>query len=306
MILFVVNEASGNGRGGKTWGKVERMLTARGTPYAKISAASADDAVRRAEAFMAQTKVDALAAVGGDGTVHGLVSLALRTRTPLGLIPCGSGNDTALAFGVPNDPAIALDIVLAGVTRPSDVLMSDKADGSPEYSLISIATGLDGAVAEDVNGSRYKRWCNRIGLGRLAYIIGLLRKLATYRPQKVRVTVDGATREFADCWLAAVANLATYGGGLRICPDARPDDGRLHACVVHGCNALQLLSVFPTVLTGRHVRSRFVTMLQGSQIAVESPIPMLAYGDGEPSGRTPLRASVLPGQLLILTSSGWG
>jgi YegS/Rv2252/BmrU family lipid kinase len=304
MNLFIVNESSGNGRGGKTWRKVERMLRDRGAEYEAISAASAGDAIVRAEARLKESGVRALVAVGGDGTVHSLVPLALRTGTPLGHIPCGSGNDTALAFGIPDDPEAALENVLAGATRLSDVLVLHSEDGPPRYSLLSVATGLDGAVAEDVNRSRYKRWCNLVGLGRLAYIIGLLRMLAVYRPQAVRITVDGVSREFKRCWLAAIANLASYGGGLRICPDARPDDARLHVCVVHGCAAWQLLAVFPTVLTGRHVRSRFVTMLQGSDISVESPAPMPAFGDGEPAGRTPLKASILPRQLLILTSSG--
>lgn len=300
MILFVVNEFSGNGRGRRAWETVERRLAKQDQKYGKISADTAEDALRLAEDHLQKWTVDAIVAVGGDGTVHNLIPLALKYRVPLGLIPSGSGNDTALAFGLPKKPAAALEIVLNGNTRLSDVLLSERPDGRSEYSLISIATGLDGAVARDVNGSRYKRWCNRLGIGRLAYIIGLIRMLAVYKPQTVKITVDGTVQAFNNGWLAAVANLPSYGGGLKICPAARPDDGLLHACIVNGCSPLQLLLVFPTVLAGRHVGSRFVTMLQGKQITVEAPVPMPAYGDGEPAGHTPVRVSVRPGQLVIL------
>ena len=303
VILFVVNEKSGNGRGKQAWKAVERKLVERGIRHAKIAESTETTAIGRAEETLNRGGTTALVAVGGDGTVHSLLPLALTKRLPLGFIPSGSGNDTALAFGLPKDPVAALDIVLEGMTRTADVIVTRGPDGSARYSLISIATGLDGAVADDVNGSAYKRWCNRLGLGSLAYIIGLFRMLARYKPQTFTVTIDGTVFEFRRGWLVAVANTATYGGGLKICPEARPDDGKLHACVAHGCSAWQLLLVFPTVLTGSHVRSRFVTMLSGQEIVVEAPKPMLAYGDGEPAGRTPVRASVLPRQLPVFVSS---
>ncbi|MDB4868676.1 MAG: diacylglycerol kinase family lipid kinase [Cohnella sp.] len=118
------------------------------------------------------------------------------------------------------------------------------------------------------------------------------------------ITVDGIRQQFPKAWLTAVANLATYGGGLQICPDARYDDGLLHVCVVHECTVMQLLRVFPTVLSGSHVRSRFVTMISGREVTVESPIPLLAYGDGEPAGVTPVQAGIQTRQLLFFTTSG--
>nr|WP_255570275.1 diacylglycerol kinase family protein [Cohnella sp. CFH 77786] len=304
--MFVVNEKSGNGRGKRTWRTVERRLLEQRADYEAVAAESPAEAVHRAKARLGQGGVAALVAVGGDGTVHSLLPLALEFGLPLGLIPSGSGNDTALAFGLPEDPAAALDIALNGAARPADVIVTRRPDGGRQYSLVSVAIGLDGAVAEDVNGSRYKRWCNRLGAGSLAYIIGLLRMLAVYKPQDIAVTVDGERRVFRRGWLAAVANLATYGGGLKICPEARPDDGKLHVCVVHGCSALRLLAVFPAVLTGKHVRMEIVTMLRGTEVTVESPVPLPAYGDGEPAGHTPVRSAVLPRQLMILSATGSG
>lgn len=302
MILFVVNEKSGNGRGHKAWMELEASLKERGAAYSKIAAESAAEAVRLSEERMENGGIASVVAVGGDGTAHSLLPLALKFRLPLGLVPAGSGNDMARALGLPNTPHEALEVVLRGQTRAVDVMRTNRLGDTPHYSLTCVATGLDGAVAEDVNRSRYKRWCNRFGLGQLAYIIGLFRMLVIFKPQTITVSVDGVPRDFPQGWLAAVANTSSYGGGLKICPQASPFDGHLHVCVVNGCSVLQFMLVFPTVLTGKHVRSRFVTMLKGTQISVEAPLPLLAYGDGEPAGHTPVRASVMPNQLLILTT----
>lgn len=311
VLLFIVNEQSGNGRGRRAWATVERYLREQtpGIRYAKIAAATEQEAVREATAQTATGRVTALVAIGGDGTAHALLPLAASARLPLGIIPCGSGNDIARAFKLPRDPIAALQVILNGATRKVDLLATHAEDAhppnaaTPQLTLTCVAAGLDGEVARNVNRSRYKRWCNRLGIGSAAYIIGLLYTLIKYKPGKFTVIIDGIQYEFRHGWMAAIANLPSYGGGLRICPDASPTDGRLHACIVHSCNALQLLLVFPTVLFGRHVRSRFVTMLSGAEISVRAAMPVAGYGDGEPVGCAPLHTTVLPDQLLLLTSS---
>lgn len=302
MLLFVVNERSGNGRGAKVWKKVEAQLRIRGTDYVKIAVETQEEAVRQTAELLSEGKLKAVVAVGGDGSVHGLLPLLAGTGIPYGVIPSGSGNDTARSFGIPRDPIKALDIVLAGQTRLADVLETSAGGTRSELTLTAVAVGLDAAVAADVNGSRYKRWCNRLGVGSLAYIIGLFRSLAVFAPKAITVTVDGASRQFERGWLVAVANVPSYGGGLKICPEARPDDGKLHLCVVHDCSVWRLLLVFPTLLNGSHVRLPYVTLLSGDNIEIQTPVTWLAYGDGEPTGQTPVRAAVRPGQLVILTS----
>lgn len=302
MVLFIVNERAGNGRGGRAWRVVEQELRARGTAYEVVAEREEADAFAKTKEFLKRGGVKAVAIIGGDGTLHGLLPLLAGSGIPLGLIPAGSGNDTARAFGIPKSPAAALDIVLTGRPRPADLLSARLSTGESRLTLTALAIGLDAAVAGDVNGSRYKRWCNRLGLGSLAYLIGLVRALSRYQPRTVEVTVDGAAKTYERVWLSAVSNVANYGGGLRISPGARPDDGLLHVCVVHGCTAWQLLRVFPTILNGSHVRTRYVSVLRGAEISVSSVRPIPAYGDGEPAGEAPLDASALSGQLLFMAA----
>lgn len=306
MLLFVVNGKAGNGRGSKAWRMVEAELRRRGVGYRAIAAASAEETTAAVREALQAGDVQAVAAVGGDGTLHALLPLLAGSGIPLGLIPAGSGNDTARAFGIPRRPLAALETFLAGRTQPADLIRFGADTGEKRLALTSLAIGLDAAVVHDVNSSRYKRWCNRLGLGSLAYIVGLLRVLAKYKPRTVTVTVDGETRTFRNVWLSAVTNTSSYGGGLRINPDARPADGRLHVCVVHGCTALRLLRVFPTILNGSHVRTPYVTQLRGqvARIAGDEAIP--SVGDGEAAGQAPIAAELVPAQLLFVAAAASG
>lgn len=305
LILFVVNERSGNGRGRATWEKAEAKLRELDAPYERISTRSEEDAAERVGERMKRGDLKAVAVVGGDGTLHGLLPLLAGSGLPCGLIPSGSGNDTSRTLGIPRDPLQALEIVLAGRKRRIDLLETTDANGKRRTALTALAVGLDAAVAADVNASGYKRWCNKLGVGSLAYVIGLLRTLAKFKPRPIAVTVDGTTLRYERAWLSAVTNVSSYGGGLRISPSALPDDGLLHVCVVHRCSALRLLFVFPTLLVGRHARlKRYVALHTGREVDIRTADeePMLAFGDGEPSGSTPIRASIRPGQLDFLTS----
>ncbi|MBO9597041.1 MAG: diacylglycerol kinase family lipid kinase [Cohnella sp.] len=300
-MLFVVNENAGNGRGAKVWQQVERQLQKQGISYTAIIATDGADAYERTAAQLNRKDLKAVAVVGGDGTLHGILPLLVGTGIPIGIVPAGSGNDTSRAFHIPRDPIQALDMIVSGRTRLTDAIASTSG-GETQVTLTAIAVGMDGAVAADVNGSRYKRWCNRLGIGSLAYVIGFVRSLAKFSPGDMTITIDGTVHRFERGWLSAIANIASYGGGLRICPDARFDDGQLHVCVVHGCSLWRILLVFPTLLKGAHVKRRNVTLLKGRRATIETNGRFLAYGDGEPSGETPLQAKLLPGQLVFLTT----
>jgi YegS/Rv2252/BmrU family lipid kinase len=300
LLLFVVNEKSGNGRGHKIWTKVEAQLRKKGLAYISIATRSQEDAVIRVKEHMQHTHLKAIVIIGGDGSLHGLLPLLAGNSIPYGLIPSGSGNDTSRALGIPRHPIRALNIILAGHTRAIDLLETRTEDGAAQFTLTAVAIGLDATVAEDVNGSRYKRWCSKLRLGSLAYIIGLFRALAQFKPRSITVTMDGAAQHFQRSWLCAIANVSTYGGGLKICPKAIPDDGQLHVCIVHNCSVWRILHLFPTLLNGSHIKLPYVTILSGKSVTIHSQDRMLAYGDGEYSGQTPLTATILPRQLLFL------
>ncbi|RAP74477.1 diacylglycerol/lipid kinase family protein [Paenibacillus montanisoli] len=341
MWIFAVNEKSGGGRGKKVWRRVEAELVKRGVPYRAVMAGSPEEAdaeIRWLIAAFAEhggsaeaadslaetegagaatqprTGVKAVCVIGGDGTIHSVLPALVDSGVPLGIIPSGSGNDSARAFGVPAKPLDALARILAGHAMPVDLILLRSAKAAhgggtaaERPVLTALAVGFDAAIADAVNRSAHKTLCNLLGVGSVAYLIGLLQILLTYRQRQLTVTVDGTPHRFERGWMAAVCSVPAYGGGLRICPNASPTDGLLDVCVVHTCTPLQLLRLFPTLLSGTHTRLPYVKMLRGRPVSVaaepQAGTDALAiYGDGEPVGEAPLYAESAGHRLLLLSA----
>ena len=86
-----------------------------------------------------------------------------------------------------------------------------------------LSAGFDAAVNERANRMARPR-------GRSRYVIAVLLELARLTPHRYRVTIDRDARQ-VDAVLVTVGNTASIGGGMRLTPDARPDDGLLDVLV---------------------------------------------------------------------------
>lgn len=255
---------------------VERVFTAPGE--------AARAAVRRA----CEGGADLVVAAGGDGTLHEVVNGAVQTSAIVALLPMGTGNDFARATGLPRDPLQAADVVRTGVVAPVDLGRLGE-----EWFVNVAACGFDATVGERINrGYRHLR-------GTAAYLAAVVETLWRYRATDMKVRVDDQTVEIR-AMLCAVANGISYGGGMRIAPDARWDDGLLDVCIVRECGRAEFLLAFPKVFRGAHRDHPKVMMLRGRQVHVESRPPVPVLVDGEMCGETPARFSVLPGALRLL------
>lgn len=275
MYHVIVNKIAGNGKGLRMWKEAEKFLEKKSVTY-HVSfteyAGHAGELIENIE----ENVVHAVVVIGGDGTIHEVVSKLVHKKVALGIVPAGSGNDLARSLGVPFDVEGALFRILKGSYQLIDV----PKVGEEHY--ISIAgLGFDGKVAEVTNRSRAKRLLNKLGLGGLSYVLNIFRVLFTYQPSDVSVAVDGRLYKFQDVWLIAVANLPYYGGGIMICPDACGNDGALDICVVSGIGRWELLFVFPLAFKGKHIKHRNVKMLRGSSIQVSTSSSMIMQCDGE-------------------------
>ena len=243
-------------------------------------------------------EADALLVVGGDGTVAQALPHAVRRGVPVGLIPSGTGNDLARVLGIPrHDPVAAAGIVSAGRTRRFDLgAIRTEADGRETLFGTVAAIGFDALVSERANRMR---WPN----GKLRYVFATFAELTHVAARRLRFEVDGEVFERAVA-LASIGNTSSYGGGMRICPEADPDDGLLELTVVEHSSRLRLLRFFPTVFKGAHLRLPEVTTYRGASISVQcvdssGPQP-LVYADGERVGTLPCAVSARPGALRFI------
>ena len=299
-VGVIVNAAAGARDVLATGRRVHQLLAAAGHTVTDLSAPTLAQATDRARAA-ATADLTGLVVVGGDGAVHLGLNVVAGTPLPLGIVPAGTGNDIARALDVPSnvDHAVA-DIVAALGTRPRplDAVRVGRPDAvAYEWYLAVLSCGLDAAV--NLTANTY-RWPS----GHLKYLRAILTELPRFRPYGYRVTLDDEVWESAGT-LVAIANTAWIGGGLKIAPDADPEDGLLDVVVAGPFSRTGTAGIFPKLYQGTHVdhprisvfRSRTVTI---EPVAALGPHPPVAFADGERIGPLPLRVEVVPGALNVL------
>jgi diacylglycerol kinase (ATP) len=288
-IALLVNPTSGKGRGARLLTPVGDRLRSAGVQVDVIVGRDADEAFDLVRSVVAaDPSVGGVVAVGGDGLVNLAVQVVAGTAVPLGIIPAGTGNDVARALGIPrDDPVAAADLVLTGATRAVDL---GRADG--RWFAGVLGSGFDSMVNERANRMSWPT-------GRSRYNLAILAELRVFRPVPFVLELDGDRWE-TEAMLVAVGNGSSYGGGMRVCPDARLDDGLLDVTVLGPISKPEFLRVFPSVYKGTHVHHRAVTVRRARTVVLSSP-GVTAYADGERVAALPVRCDAVPAALNVFT-----
>ncbi|WP_067171498.1 diacylglycerol kinase family protein [Microtetraspora niveoalba] len=301
-LVVLVNPAARGGRAGRVAGPVVRRLREGGRDVRVIVGASAEDALHRARTAVA-LGADALVAVGGDGLVHLAVQAVAGTGVPLGIVPAGTGNDIADALGVPRDPLAAAAVAVGDESSGTVIRAVDAAriagEGGDRWFAGVVACGFDSRVNERANGITWPP-------GMAKYLVALVQELRAFTPIPFRIVLEreGDTEVVErEAMLVAVANTRSYGAGMRVCPDARPDDGLLDVLVLGAVPKGEFLRTFPKVYRGGHVGHPAVTIRRAARVTLEAAdqgAGVVAYADGERVGPVPVTCSVEPGALRVL------
>jgi YegS/Rv2252/BmrU family lipid kinase len=222
----------------------------------------------RAEARAAAGTGETVAALGGDGLLGAVAAVVCRGPSALAILPGGRGNDLARVLGIPTDPPAAARIAVEGDERMIDVA---NVDGRPYLGIASF--GFDSDANRIANETRIVR-------GKLVYVYAALRALASWKPSRFSVTVDGELHEFSG-HSVAIANSRAYGGGMFIAPDAELDDGLLDVVMLRSTSKLRLLRSLPKVFKGTHVAEPNVEVRRGAVVEVAADRPFDVYADGD-------------------------
>jgi diacylglycerol kinase (ATP) len=211
----------------------------------------------------------------------------------LGAVPLGSGNDWARARGIPADPEAAAQVVAAGRTAWQDVGRLDFPAAGSHCHFINVAgAGLDAYVLERLPGGVPRR---------LAYLVGVLRSLAGFSPPWFSLQADDAYSEAR--LLLALVGLGPYcGGGMRLTPQARFDDGRLELLTVDPLSLPADLLRLRRIFDGQLPRERFAHYASVRRVHIAADPAVAVQADGQLVGRTPCVATLLPRVLRTLSA----
>ena len=318
---FICNPASRSGLGIKVWNSVEG--------YLKENAVEYDVSFSKKQGHVAELVGEAIdkyhtgdgpinvIILGGDGTLdEALQGISDFSKVYIGYIPTGSGNDFARSLAYSADPIENLKDILA-VKEPllydlgklEYLTIGDERSqiGSGDiakvrYFDVSCGIGFDAAICERALASRSKDFLNRIGLGKLIYVlISLKIILGSKTPNAVLTLDNGEKIEFKKLRFVVGMNTCYEGGGYKFAPEAVPDDGFLDICVINNISSLSALGVIPTASKGTHITNKHVKIYHVKSYEVKTDIPMWVHTDGEVYTTSDhIRVSVVPGVLRFL------
>ncbi|MGC4774271.1 diacylglycerol kinase [Micromonospora chalcea] len=293
-VAVLANPAAGRGRHRDLLPGILERLAGAGRPVELLRARTPEEAEAACHAAVAGG-AGALVAVGGDGTMHRALQAVAGTDVPFGPVPAGTGNDFAVDTGFPADPVAAVEVIAdalaAGRARSVDLARLSRPGEADRWFGAVLAAGFDAIVNERANRMRWPRGPRR-------YDLAIVVELARLRPRRYRLVLDGVAQE-VDAVLVAVGNTASYGGGMRICPDADPHDGLLDVVVGGRFDRRTLMRVKPQIYRGTHVTHPLARVYRARTVELAAE-GITSYADGERSLDLPVTVTAVPAALRLL------
>jgi YegS/Rv2252/BmrU family lipid kinase len=299
-MVMIVNPVSGNGRAGQRWSGIEDRLRIEGAQFDVEFTREPGHATRLAQDAVA-AGYRTIVAVGGDGTlnevVNGLVADGRAApEVKLGIIPAGTGSDFGRGIGLPRDPLEAALRLLKAEPRWFDMgqVACKLGEATNVRYFINVAgLGFDGAVADRVNRSG-----KALG-GTIPYLTNVVLTLFAYSNKRVHWTLDGQPRDEV-LNSVIVANACYFGGGMKISPNSKTNDGLFHVITLGDWGRAEFLATVPRVYNGTHLTHPKVKEYVGREITVQADDRMFLQAEGDLFGEAPATFKILPRAIQVL------
>jgi diacylglycerol kinase (ATP) len=298
--LFIVNPNAGNGRGRKTWRKIEPELSHLAADYSVVMTRHSED-VDELITQGALNGVERIISIGGDGTTNVVVNALMRYNEShpqhnliYGSIPAGTGRDFARGVGIPLDTLTAAKYVLTEAKVQSIDIGLVTYGNQQRYFLNISSAGISNDVVQRVERSTKYPW---------TFLVSVITALAQYKPEAMRIELDGKLWFEGRIYIVAVANSTTFGQGVFFAPDARWDDGLFDVVVAEEMPTLDLIRCFPSIYSGKHISNPRVKVGRAKQVRITSSTNQLIGMDfdGEPAtSAAEICYEILPAALRIL------
>lgn len=279
--VLIANPTAGRGRGRQVAEKAAAALEKAGHPVDLRFTRQRGHGTELAHQAVRQG-AERLIVCGGDGTIREVLPALVHSKTALGLLPFGTANDFSRALGIPRQLNDAVRNLFEGQTCCIDLGQVG------ECFFCTVATfGFDSTVTHAVSSGQVPF------SGTLGYLWAVLKIISTYPLPVVRLQGEFGEYE-GKVLLVASGNTASYGGGMKIAPQANPRDGKLDVCIVGQVSTPTLLSILPRLFWGGHVDHQAVRVERTAWLDIETLEPQIIYADGDYLGETPAAVKVVP------------
>jgi diacylglycerol kinase (ATP) len=289
-VVVVANPTAGRGKAGRLIGKVDRLLHEAGVAHdIRVSESGEDLAVLASSA--AGEGASIVAVLGGDGTAGIAANALMGTGSALAVLPSGTADDFAASIGIKRIETGVRALADPNIV-PIDIVRI--STGTEHRCYVNVAGGgFDSEVTEAANAMTVR-------LGSTGtYVAAMIKTLSRFRAARFRIELDDEVVE-GPHMLVVVANAVSFGGGMKVAPDASIVDGVLDVCLLREMTKTAFLRAFPKVFRGTHVRHPSIRMARASRVKIEADRRVVVYADGERVGPAPAVFEVEPSALPVV------
>ena len=237
----------------------------------------------------------AVCVVGGDGTLAEAAAGLAGTRTPLAIIPRGTGNQVAQNLRIPVDVEAAVDVALNGSPTSIDL---GRVNGRA-FALVAGA-GFDAAVMASATRELKERW------GFAAYLYAAVKEALAATPMPFRLVADGRELE-VEAVTVLIANVgALFTGYLPMSLPLGPrpleawQDGLLDVVIIAPRRWPEFATILWRATHRKFGRDERLIHFQAREISIDAEPPIAVQIDGDPIGETPISACAVPGAMRVM------
>lgn len=297
MYDIIINPASRSGLGIKVWNTIEQVLKDKNIEYKTYFTEKPGDASLFAKEITSAPGEYKIIVLGGDGTVNEILQGIVNfENTTIGYIPSGSSNDLARDLKISSKPLERIEQILKEETvvqkdvgeltynsyETEDMMVSPDTFKTTKRFSVSVGIGFDAAVCAEIAGSKAKKVLNKIGIGKLIYLMIALKQIVVAKREWCELTIDDNPPVKYERQLFTTAMIHRYeGGGFMFCPSSSYNDGILDICVAGNIPLLKVPVILPTAFFGKHFSFKDVHELQGKNIRIKTAVPLWVHTDGE-------------------------
>jgi YegS/Rv2252/BmrU family lipid kinase len=311
LPLVIVNPASADGATKEAWPKIASDLRAHFGAFSVAFTESVGDG-RRLALEAGKQGARLIIACGGDGTISEVANgiIESKAEVELGILPGGTGSDFRRTVGVSTSIAAAARDLRNGRSRLFDAgrvtFVNDLGERETRYFINVASFGMSTEVLSRAASGEARKWIpafapRKLG-SKLSYAAATVQTTLASSPTEVHVQFDEQAERRLRIAEFAVANAKYYGGGMKIAPDAKPDDGLFDVITIADASAFRILTNAPLLYLGAHLRMDEVAHALAKQVVarpVRKDEVVRVELDGEVVGRLPATFQIMPRALRI-------
>lgn len=284
MFGVIVNPVSGGREAAGLAVQITERIAALGEESRIFETGGDGDAATQTRAALA-AGCQSVVCIGGDGTICEVAGELCHTGATFYVVPGGTGNDFARAFHLPKNPMAAFEAQLAG-----ELVEIDCGWMNGQSFLNVSGSGFDVAVLQKTEELK------AVYPGEKAYRKAVLSVLGRYKAFEADVSIDGGAETHEACTIVEIANGQSIGGGMRVAPDAKLDDGYFDVVVVKKVPRMLIPLLLPAFMLGWHTKIGLARVVRAKNVTMRAK-GMIVNLDGKLLRVDEAKYKILPGAI---------